>query len=141
MTVKGDKFYSGLTSVKLDNQTVPAVSIQSEAELSFKLPAGNAGLVDLEILNHIGVSSQLSQAFKYDAPLVETVRVTLARDSLVANGQATTPVLLKFNSNASIQAPPRSFGLGAEPTRSRFPDAPSLSPSITVDDLPMRWMR
>ena len=96
VTVKGDKFYSGLTSVKLDNQTVPAVSIQSESELSFELPAGNAGLVDLEILNPNGVSSQLSQAFKYEAPLVETVRVTLAQDSLVANGQATTQVTVKL---------------------------------------------
>ena len=49
VTVKGDKFYAGLTTVKLAGQAISPVSVKSETELSFKTPAGSAGLVDLEV--------------------------------------------------------------------------------------------
>ena len=70
VTVKGDKFYTGLTTVKLAGKAISPVSVKSETELSFKTPAGSAGLVDLEVFNPDGISVKLSQAFKYEAPIV-----------------------------------------------------------------------
>ena len=96
VTVKGDKFYTGLTTVELDGQTVASVNIKSESEFSFKTTQANAGLVDLEVFNPNGVSTQLSQAFKYQAPRVETVTVTPASPSLVANGVATMSVVIRL---------------------------------------------
>ncbi len=96
VTVKGDKFYAGLTTVKLAGLVVSPVSVKSETELSFKTPAGSAGLVDLEVFNPGGVSIKLSQAFKYEAPIVKTVEVKAAADTLVANGVTSTQITVRL---------------------------------------------
>ena len=64
VTVEGDKFYAGQTTVKLNEQSITSVTISSATQLSFKTPASNAGLVDFEVFNPKGVSAKLSQAFK-----------------------------------------------------------------------------
>ena len=86
VTVEGDKFYAGQTTVKLNQQSITSVTISSATQLSFKTPASNAGFVDFEVFNPNGVSAKLSQAFKYEAQTVKTVTVTPASQSLVASG-------------------------------------------------------
>ena len=96
VTVEGDKFYAGQTTVKLNQQSITSVTISSATQLSFKTPASNAGLVDFEVFNPNGVSAKLSQAFKYEAQTVKTMTVTPASQSLVANGTATMTVVVSL---------------------------------------------
>ena len=96
VNVKGDKFYAGLTTVKLSGKAINPVSIKSEMELSFKTPADSAGLVDLEVFNPDGISSKLSQAFKYEVPIVKMVEVKATADTLVANGVASTQITIRL---------------------------------------------
>ena len=85
-----------MTTVKLSGKAINPVSIKSETELSFKTPADSAGLVDLEVFNPDGISSKLSQAFKYEVPIVKMVEVKAAADTLVANGVASTQITIRL---------------------------------------------
>ena len=95
VTVKGDKFYSGLTTVKLGGISINPI-IKSETELHFETPGGDIGLVDLEIFNPKGISTKLSKAFKYQAPVVEKVEVKADVDTLVANGVSNTQITFRL---------------------------------------------
>ena len=96
LTVKGDKFYNGLTTVKLGGIDISSITIKSVTELSFKTPKGDIGLADLEISNPKGISTKLSQAFRYQAPLAQMVEVKAAEDVLVANGVSTTQITVRL---------------------------------------------
>ena len=96
VTVSGDKFFSQHSWVKIGEVEVKEVTVTSATQLRFKTPKRVAGKVDIQVINTGGLAANLSQAYRYEAPLVKKVEVTAAETSLVANGQASTQLTIKL---------------------------------------------
>ena len=73
VTVSGDKFFSQHSWVKIGEVEVKKVTVTSSTQLTFKTPKGVAGKVDIQVINTGGLAASLSQAYRYEAPLVKKV--------------------------------------------------------------------